>query len=64
MFTWLLKAPGLLRTVSAVLATSAVIAQELVQDVDLSQGLTKATLFTGVLALLRAVTRKSVNDLE
>lgn len=62
MFAWIIKAPGLLRTISALLGSAALIADQVVQDVDLSQGFTKAALYTGAAAIIRAVTRKAIEE--
>lgn len=59
MALWILKAPGLLRTVSAVLLTTATVADQVLPELDLSHGLNKAAVIAAVVGIVRAFARKA-----
>lgn len=58
MIAWLTKAPALLRTVSAGLVVAAGVADQVLANVDLTQGFNKAALYTALIGLIRAGARK------
>lgn len=57
---YLLKAPGLLRTISALLLSAATLVEQFTSSTDLSHGLTKSAVIFGVLGLLRAGIRQAI----